>query len=127
MLITSTGALTTETTMSDLPNPVATTYTPSRIPTDPPIIPFSSLSSYDPTIIHRHTATIAATWCLVSSVSVFPGQYLPDSDSNNWGISLLDSIQRLARLTCTAALMTEAVGYVVQSVDRENAGMYTRI
>jgi hypothetical protein len=100
---------------------------PSRIPAAPPIIPFSSLSSYDQTIIHRHTATIAAAWSLVSPASVFPGQYLPDPDSNSWGISLLDSIQRLARLACTAALMTEAVGCVVQSVEQENTGMYSRI
>jgi hypothetical protein len=113
--------------MSDLPQPVATTYTPSRIPAAPPIVLFSSLSSYEQTIIHRHTATIAAAWSLVSPASAFPGQYLPDPDPNNWGISLLDSIQRLARLACTEALMTEAVGYAVHSVERENAGMYSCI
>jgi hypothetical protein len=127
--VTGTTALASDTAMCDTDTPslpiVNSTYTAiSSVPilTAPPLTPFSSLSNYEQSQIHRSTTSIANAWSLVSPASAFPAQYHPDPDPNNWGLPQLDAIQRLAKMTCTSAHMAEAVGFVVGSVERENEG-----
>ena len=84
-----------------LPTSTDTTPDPQddMIDQTPTCIPFDTLSDSAQYKIKRLRTSISRNWNLASPASAFPGRYLPDPDTHNWGIHLLTTIDTLTELT----------------------------
>ena len=114
----SVAANTPDSAMSNAPAPIV------AVPAAPSLIAFASLPPEDQIKVNRITQGIAIAWGIASPATPFPAKYHPDPDPNNWGIPLLATILRLARMTGPGEKMRLAVEAVCSSVERENEGMY---